>query len=478
MIRWSFLLICLSLELHAHTPNAYRMEDKHLINVPVLHLHEECSALSSYCLEGIYGHPVAVTNLIDDEWVEIETEDNYRGYARKKDLVQDDPRWRTSARLCPVSSVCGLVYPIADTEKPAILKLPYGSYVELADDYDSNQDRWLKVILADRSEGWIQRGDVEKPRIFNLKEMLDLAPRFKERPYIWGGKSSEGFDCSGYMQTLFAKMGVLLPRDSGPQAASDKVIPVDIDELEPGDLLFFGVKRITHVGMYTGNGMFIHSGVGENRPRIGYSTLEAYAPKFLGARRVLPPEFQARIHQINENIFARMPHSWRDDNPVPLKKLRYVTVKHWGFDNCVHDGELIVHQNVADEVIEIFKELYDSRYPIEKIVLIDAYEADDDLSCKDNNTSAFCSRPITGGTEWSRHSFGLAIDVNPLLNPYKKGNAEEPHKEPFLNRTLDCKGLIKENDVYYQAFTSRGWKWGGHWQKPRGYVDYQHFEKD
>lgn len=68
MIRWSFLLICLSLELHAHTPNAYRMEDKHLINVPVLHLHEECSALSSYCLEGIYGHPVAVTNLIDDEW--------------------------------------------------------------------------------------------------------------------------------------------------------------------------------------------------------------------------------------------------------------------------------------------------------------------------------------------------------------------------------------------------------------------------
>ncbi len=478
MFRFLFILLVLCAGVNGHQPNPYRLEDKYLINVPVLHVHEECSEKSSYCTESIYGHPVAIVERLNNGWVKIETEDNYQGYAKLANLIIDQPIWRTSKNLCRISSVCGLIYPIADTEKPALLRLPYGAYVELVEDYDSNADRWLEVKLIDGSLAWVQRGDVEKPTLLTLDEMLSLSTKFLQRPYIWGGKSSEGFDCTGFVQTLVAQMGVLLPRDSRPQAASEKLYAVELDELEPGDLLFFGVSRITHAGLYTGNHTFIHSGVGENRPRIDYSTLEAYAEKFQAARRVKQPVFEAEIREIDQEIEQKMLYSWKPNNPVPLSDLRYITLKHWGFDYCVHDGELVVHKDVAREVVEIFEELYDHRYPIEKMLLIDAYLADDDLSCQDNNTSCFCSRPITNGKEWSDHSYGLAIDINPLLNPYKNGNQPEPHKDHFLDRALQCRGLINEDDACYQAFTRRGWKWGGNWQESRGYIDYQHFYKN
>lgn len=478
MLRILFIFLIVSLALSAHQANPYKIEDKYLVNVPVLHVHEEPSELSSYVTESLYGHPVAVLERVGNQWIKIETEDNYQGFAKSNDLIIDQPLWRMSETLCSVSSVCGMVYPIADTEKPALLRLPFGSYIELVEDYDSNNDRWLEIILADGSRAWIQRGDVERPHPVTVDEVMKLSEKFLERPYIWGGKSSEGYDCSGFVQTLFTKMGVLLPRDSRPQASSEKVVTVELKDLKPGDLLFFGASRITHVGIYAGDGLFIHSGVGENRPRISYSSLDAYADKFQGARRVIEPKFEAQIKAIDAETAKKITHSWKSNNPVPLNDLRYLTIKHWGYDHCVHDGELVAHKDVADELVEIFQELFDIGYPIEKMLLIDAYMANDDLSCEDNNTSCFCSRPVTGGQDWSLHSYGLAIDINPLLNPYKKGSQSEPHKDLFLDRSLKCRGLITEEDPCYQAFTARGWKWGGHWQESRGYVDYQHFYKD
>lgn len=463
----------------AHTPNAFLKESKFLIATPVLSLHEECSEDSSVTSQGVYGHSATVIKEIGDGWVLLETEDGYQGYALSNELTPDDPRWRTSKRLCRVASVAGIVYPIADTERPALMRLPFDSRIELMEDLDANQDRWMRVQLVDGRDGWIQRGDVEKPRTRSLEEMIDLSPRFLELPYTWGGNSSEGYDCSGYVQTLCKQMGVLLPRDSRPQAASEELYPIDAPE-QPGDLLFFGDTRITHVGLYLGHGYFIHAGVRDNKPKIAIFSIAKSEYNLLAARRIKEVTFHAKISPITQEVKAKMTHSWRQDNPVPLEHLRYIQLNHWGFDCCVHDGELIVHESVANEVVEIFEELFTKQYPIEKMLLVDAYQANDDLACEDNNSSAFCSRPITGSTtEWSVHSSGLAIDINPVLNPYQKGHKVVPvNGKAFLDRSLDCHGVITEDDVCYQAFISRGWKWGGHWEKSRGYVDYQHFYKE
>ena len=178
-----------------------------------------------------------------------------------------------------------------------------------------------------------------------------------------------------------------------------------------------------------------------------------------------------------ESVIERIQgKSWNEECPVPLKNLAYIQVTHWNFQNEVKTGEIIYHKNLAREITEIFRELFEANYPIEKMVLIDDYNADDELSMSDNNSSAFCSRAITGKPGiFSKHSYGGTIDINPLINPYVKGEIVLPKgAEKYLNRSLDIPGLIKEEDSCFQAFTRRGYSWGGHWTSLK---DYQHFEK-
>ncbi|MFZ5968014.1 MAG: M15 family metallopeptidase [Bacillota bacterium] len=168
--------------------------------------------------------------------------------------------------------------------------------------------------------------------------------------------------------------------------------------------------------------------------------------------------------------------SWKDGSPVTLEELSYVKVTYWGFDDLPHRGELIVHQKVAEEICEIFQALYEARFPIEKIRLIDEYGADDDLSMADNNTSAFCYRDVANrkGT-LSKHSYGVAIDINPIQNPYVRQNEVSPEKgKEYTDRGKIRKGMIIKGDPCYEAFTKRGWTWGGDWKTMK---DYQHFQK-
>jgi len=169
--------------------------------------------------------------------------------------------------------------------------------------------------------------------------------------------------------------------------------------------------------------------------------------------------------------------SWQEKNPVSLEDLSYVQVAYWGFDGEIHQGEIIVHQQLALEVQEIFRELYEAKFPIEKMVLIDEYNGDDESSMADNNTSAFCSRPITGKQNvYSKHSYGVAIDINPVQNPYQKGELIlPPIGEVYLDRSKNAKGMIQVGDPCYTAFISRGWSWGGDWIDRK---DYHHFEKN
>lgn len=191
------------------------------------------------------------------------------------------------------------------------------------------------------------------------------------------------------------------------------------------------------------------------------------------------PEFS--IQKIPDDIFQAMQgRSYRDNPYISGEDLRYLKVSHYGFDGRSHPGELVVNHQIAEEILDIMKELYVHRYPIEKMVLIDAYDGDDNRSMADNNSSAFNYRLIAGTNRLSSHSLGLAIDINPRYNPYirpdgKGGKLTEPEGSlPYVDRTKDFPYKIDENDLCYRLFTEHGFIWGGDWTTVK---DYQHFQK-
>ena len=168
-------------------------------------------------------------------------------------------------------------------------------------------------------------------------------------------------------------------------------------------------------------------------------------------------------------------HVYLDSNHINYDDLRYLQVLHVGFDGVIHIGELIVNKLIAEEVLSIFREIYDIGFPIEKMKIISLYDYSDELSMEDNNTSAFNFRQITNGDTLSNHSLGLAIDINPAVNPYIKSNTILPtNATPYIDRNQDALGLIKKDDSIYEIFKKYGWTWGGDWTSPK---DYQHFEK-
>ena len=161
---------------------------------------------------------------------------------------------------------------------------------------------------------------------------------------------------------------------------------------------------------------------------------------------------------------------------IDIKDLAYLQITYWGFDEKSHIGEMIVNKKVAEEVLDIFKEIYENKYPIEKIRLIDEYGANDEESMQDNNTSAFCYRVVKNSKKLSNHSLGIAIDINPLYNPYIDGKRIEPANAViYKDRNINVKGIIKKGDTLYNAFIKRGWQWGGNWKTKK---DYQHFERE
>lgn len=156
--------------------------------------------------------------------------------------------------------------------------------------------------------------------------------------------------------------------------------------------------------------------------------------------------------------------------------LRRVELDHLGVDGRFHRGALVVHRDVVDDVIEIFDRLVQLRYPIERMQTVEVYPgAADELSMRDNNTSAFNCRPLPGSSQWSLHAYGRAVDVNPLVNPSidAAGSLEPATAGRFLDRTRDDPSLLRADSPAVRAFTDRGWRWGGAWRDP---VDYQHFE--
>ena len=165
--------------------------------------------------------------------------------------------------------------------------------------------------------------------------------------------------------------------------------------------------------------------------------------------------------------------TWREGCPVALEALRVVDVPFRGFDDRDHRGELVVHALVADAVGSVFVELFELGFPMERVELIGTFDGDDDASMTANNTSGFNCRFVAGTSTWSNHASGLAIDINPLLNPWvTRRGVFPPEAELFATRPLDVAGVINEGDRIVELFAEIGWSWGGDWSQP----DYQHFE--
>lgn len=185
---------------------------------------------------------------------------------------------------------------------------------------------------------------------------------------------------------------------------------------------------------------------------------------------------------IDDDLFQRIYGlSYKEDCTIPREELRYLKVLHYGYDQQIYVGELMVNAELAQDFLEIFQALYENQYEIEKMFLIDDFGADDNWSIENNNTSAFNYRVSTlDGVTLSNHAFGRAIDINPLHNPYVTYydwgmDTYFDVSIPYMNREdSSLEHMINHEDLCYQLFIEHGFTWGGDWENPK---DYQHFEK-
>ena len=184
---------------------------------------------------------------------------------------------------------------------------------------------------------------------------------------------------------------------------------------------------------------------------------------------------------IPDSVWTTMQgRTWHDNPYINRSDLRYLRISHYDLEGRIHVGELICNKLIAQKLLAIFRELYRAHYPIQQMRLPDNYGADDERQMRANNTSCFCYRNVSGSKKLSKHARGLAIDINPLYNPYirysKKDGSQivEPATgKPYVDRKVDFPYKITTNDLCYKLFIKHGFSWGGAW---RTIKDYQHFE--
>lgn len=183
---------------------------------------------------------------------------------------------------------------------------------------------------------------------------------------------------------------------------------------------------------------------------------------------------------IPDKVWQRMQGNSYKDNPyIGRDDLRQIRTLHWDYDNRIHIGEMICNKIIADRLVEIFRKLYDAKYPIQRMVLPDVYDADDETQMKANNSSCFCYRVVSGSKKLSKHARGLAVDINTLYNPYYKVRpdgtcyVQPSNAAKYCDRTKSFPYKIDHQDLAYKLFKERGFEWGGDWKSVK---DYQHFE--
>nr|WP_318683212.1 M15 family metallopeptidase [uncultured Acetatifactor sp.] len=187
-----------------------------------------------------------------------------------------------------------------------------------------------------------------------------------------------------------------------------------------------------------------------------------------------------------DSVYERINGKSYQENPyISLDSLRYLKMLHYNFEGNIQVGEMIVNESIEDDILSIFQTLFEEKYEIQSMYLVDRYwtgNADDSdtASVDANNTSAFCYREITGGGNLSNHAYGLAVDINPQQNPYVSYSTGVPvwwhsNANDYIDREAGLEHMITHDDLAYQLFTEYGFEWGGDWNNPK---DYQHFDKN
>jgi gamma-D-glutamyl-L-lysine dipeptidyl-peptidase len=244
-------------------PSLFAANGTQVVVVPVANMYSAASDKSDVVSQALYGSNVTLL-VARGEWSKIQTDDHYRGWtpSRYLRLIQSGAGYATSGPIVQVDSLFANLYRETDvTKHKPVVTIPFGVRLELIEEGKGNDEGWLQVRLPDKRSAWIQASDVvADPHPLSIPESIELAKRFLGLPYLWGGRSSYGFDCSGFTQMLVRVRGVNMPRDADQQAAWKGATLVERTDLQPGDLLFFGSgsNKITHTGMYIGDGQFIH----------------------------------------------------------------------------------------------------------------------------------------------------------------------------------------------------------------------------
>lgn len=262
---------------HICSPPIYRSSTPARITAPYAVMRADPSEDSPVVSQAIFSEDVRVIDKTYG-WVKIETiVDGYVGWIRKGEYAlrkKNSPK--SDAPTVMVSRPVAHVYHVKDTIYGPIMALPYESRLEVSPNPEDHNDRWIGVILPSKKLAYIQRGEVsETNELLSVDEVCKFSRNFLGIPYVWGGRSSFGYDCSGFVQMLYRRMGLFLPRDAQDQYHWKDFVDTPLEKVQPGNLVFFGPDsdHIRHVGFCLGNGEFIHATVRENQPYVRISKL-------------------------------------------------------------------------------------------------------------------------------------------------------------------------------------------------------------
>lgn len=271
---------------------AFAQTHTQVVVVPVANMYAAATDKAAVVSQAIYGSNVLLVTA-RGEWSRIQTEDKYKGWtpSRYLRIVQRGTGYATSGRTVRVDNLFANIYREPDvTKHKPVITIPFESHLEVIDEGKGSAREWLQVRLPDKQMAWIQSSDaISETKSLSIPESIELAKRFVGLPYLWGGRSSFGFDCSGFTQMLVRARGVAMPRDADKQAEWSGVAAVDRKKLQPGDLVFFGadLKHIEHTGMYIGDGQFIDATT-HGRPVIQIDRLDEqpWSKSLVACRRV------------------------------------------------------------------------------------------------------------------------------------------------------------------------------------------------